>query len=162
MNIVSKHFVLVWWWPQIQGLPHKMQGWCILLQLWPRWALGNPVPDCWQKGIWTNSAWKQFYHNAECRTRGDLLLLIFEVLFHLFLCWCQKVQGDDCPISITTFEEANLWHLMLTNIKDLGYNSPTPIQKVAIPAILAKRDLMASAVTGSGKTVHAIFYFLYY
>ncbi|MEP1551980.1 DEAD/DEAH box helicase, partial [Paraglaciecola sp.] len=37
-------------------------------------------------------------------------------------------------------------------IKELGYESPTPIQQQAIPAILAGKDIMAGAQTGTGKT----------
>jgi superfamily II DNA/RNA helicase len=35
---------------------------------------------------------------------------------------------------------------------DLGYTDPTPIQTAAIPAVLAGRDVLGSAQTGSGKT----------
>jgi len=37
-------------------------------------------------------------------------------------------------------------------VKALGYDSPTPIQQQAIPAILAGKDIMAGAQTGTGKT----------
>jgi len=37
-------------------------------------------------------------------------------------------------------------------VKDLGYATPTPIQQQAIPAILAGKDVMAGAQTGTGKT----------
>lgn len=37
-------------------------------------------------------------------------------------------------------------------IKALGYDHPTPIQQQAIPAILANKDIMAGAQTGTGKT----------
>lgn len=57
------------------------------------------------------------------------------------------------PQYITSFEQAGLRDLLLQNIKRSGYLKPTPVQKGAIAVILAKRDLMASAVTGSGKTV---------
>ena len=35
----------------------------------------------------------------------------------------------------------------------LGYKNPTPIQMQAVPAILSGRDVLASAPTGSGKTM---------
>lgn len=57
------------------------------------------------------------------------------------------------PQYITSFEDAGLRPLLLQNIKNSGYVKPTPVQKGAIAVILAKRDLIASAVTGSGKTV---------
>jgi len=37
-------------------------------------------------------------------------------------------------------------------VKSLGYSNPTPVQEKAIPAILAKKDIMAGAQTGTGKT----------
>jgi ATP-dependent RNA helicase RhlE len=37
-------------------------------------------------------------------------------------------------------------------LKALGYEQPTPIQQQAIPAILAGKDIMAGAQTGTGKT----------
>ncbi len=41
---------------------------------------------------------------------------------------------------------------LLRGIKDLGFAGPTPIQAAAIPVVLEGRDLLASAMTGSGKT----------
>ncbi|MFL5645591.1 MAG: DEAD/DEAH box helicase, partial [Chloroflexota bacterium] len=41
---------------------------------------------------------------------------------------------------------------LLTTIASLGYEEPTPIQREAIPPLLAGRDLLAEAPTGTGKT----------
>lgn len=41
---------------------------------------------------------------------------------------------------------------VLSAVADMGYVSPTPIQKSAIPLILAGRDVIATAQTGTGKT----------
>jgi superfamily II DNA/RNA helicase len=41
---------------------------------------------------------------------------------------------------------------ILKAIEELGYNTPTPIQKQAIPVILSGADLRGSAQTGTGKT----------
>ena len=41
---------------------------------------------------------------------------------------------------------------LLRGLKDLGFTRPTPIQSDAIPAALAGRDVLACAMTGSGKT----------
>lgn len=63
-----------------------------------------------------------------------------------------KVAGDNpCP-PLKTFEESKLREFLLGNVTRSGYTKPTPIQRYAIPNILAKRDLMACAQTGSGKT----------
>src|SRR5690606_5849566 len=37
-------------------------------------------------------------------------------------------------------------------VREQGYETPTPIQVEAIPAVLAGRDLLAGAQTGTGKT----------
>ena len=41
---------------------------------------------------------------------------------------------------------------ILQAIEELGYETPTPIQEKAIPPIIAGRDLVGSAQTGTGKT----------
>ena len=41
---------------------------------------------------------------------------------------------------------------MISNLNNLGYKSPTPIQEKTIPFILKKQDILAKAKTGSGKT----------
>jgi len=63
-----------------------------------------------------------------------------------------RVTGKDVPNAIRTFEEAGLRNLVMENIKRSGYQFPTPVQKGSIPVVLARRDLIASAITGSGKT----------
>lgn len=51
-----------------------------------------------------------------------------------------------------TFKQFNLDPRLLAGIKDAGFESPTPIQEQAIPEILAGRDVMGLAQTGTGKT----------
>lgn len=51
-----------------------------------------------------------------------------------------------------TFEELHLHPHLLKGIHDLGFLHPTPIQAQAIPLILAGRDLIGCAQTGTGKT----------
>lgn len=53
---------------------------------------------------------------------------------------------------MTTFSDLALNEEILLAINELGYESPTPIQQQAIPAVLAGNDLLASAQTGTGKT----------
>ena len=51
-----------------------------------------------------------------------------------------------------TFAQLGLSAPLLQALATLGYRTPTPVQVQAIPAILAGRDLMAAAQTGTGKT----------
>ncbi|HEU5051160.1 MAG TPA: DEAD/DEAH box helicase, partial [Gemmatimonadales bacterium] len=41
---------------------------------------------------------------------------------------------------------------LLRGIRELGFTRPTPIQQEAIPPALAGKDILACAMTGSGKT----------
>ncbi len=51
-----------------------------------------------------------------------------------------------------TFEELNLAPAIVQAVHEHGYHTPTPIQIEAVPAVLAGRDLLAGAQTGTGKT----------
>ena len=48
-----------------------------------------------------------------------------------------------------TFKELNITEPILKAIKEKGYTVPTPIQEKAIPAALAKRDILGCAQTGT-------------
>ena len=50
------------------------------------------------------------------------------------------------------FDELNLAPAILKAVREQGYETPTPIQQQAIPAVLAGHDLLAGAQTGTGKT----------
>jgi ATP-dependent RNA helicase RhlE len=51
-----------------------------------------------------------------------------------------------------SFTELTLQPAVLHGVQKLGFVAPTPIQKAAIPPALAGRDVLACAMTGSGKT----------
>lgn len=53
---------------------------------------------------------------------------------------------------ITDFSMFDLHPLVLQAVTELGYEVPTPIQERAIPALLAGRDVLGQAQTGTGKT----------
>ena len=52
----------------------------------------------------------------------------------------------------TTFAALGLAPALLETLAGLGYEEPTPVQEAAIPPLLAGRDLLAEAPTGTGKT----------
>ena len=54
--------------------------------------------------------------------------------------------------SATGFATLGLPEATLTALTALGYEEPTPIQSAAIPPLLAGRDVLAQAATGTGKT----------
>ena len=51
-----------------------------------------------------------------------------------------------------SFTSLKLHPSLLTGIKELGFSTPTPIQADSIPPALEGRDVLACAMTGSGKT----------
>ncbi len=54
---------------------------------------------------------------------------------------------------MNAFEGLGLREPLLKNLDSLGFDTMTPIQKASLPAILAGRDVIGQARTGSGKTV---------
>src|SRR5215217_5706162 len=59
-----------------------------------------------------------------------------------------RIATDDT----TTFADLDLRPELLEALTALGYEEPTPIQSEAIPPLLAGRDLLGQAATGTGKT----------
>ncbi|OYY07508.1 MAG: DEAD/DEAH box helicase, partial [Rhizobiales bacterium 35-68-8] len=51
-----------------------------------------------------------------------------------------------------SFSELGLSEKVLAAVEASGYTQPTPIQAQAIPHVLARRDVLGLAQTGTGKT----------
>ncbi len=51
-----------------------------------------------------------------------------------------------------SFEDLRIIRPILKAIGEKGYDRPTPIQQLAIPMICTRKDVLASSITGSGKT----------
>lgn len=51
-----------------------------------------------------------------------------------------------------SFSDLSLPESILTSLKELGYENPSPIQQAAIPFLLEGHDLLGQAQTGTGKT----------
>ena len=56
------------------------------------------------------------------------------------------------PLSQYDFASLGLNAALVDNLSSLGYTEMTPIQAQALPPILANKDVIAQAKTGSGKT----------
>jgi ATP-dependent RNA helicase DeaD len=59
-----------------------------------------------------------------------------------------EIRDEPLP----AFEELGLPEALLASVKAAGFESPTPIQARAIPALLQGKDLIGQAQTGTGKT----------
>ncbi|QDS74582.1 hypothetical protein FKW77_008246 [Venturia effusa] len=64
-----------------------------------------------------------------------------------------KVRGKDVPKPLLSWPQMGLSVPALEVIRSLKYEKPTPIQSQAVPTIMAGRDVIAVAKTGSGKTM---------
>ncbi len=53
---------------------------------------------------------------------------------------------------MSTFADLGLSKTVLAAVESLGYSEPTPVQAQAIPLVLDRRDVIAAAKTGTGKT----------
>lgn len=67
-----------------------------------------------------------------------------------------KAKGSKIPAPVTTFYDMPISEeikaTIIKNIEESDWKEPTAIQMQAIPALLAGRDVLAAAPTGSGKT----------
>ena len=59
---------------------------------------------------------------------------------------------DDRSDTAVTFSMLGLRRETLAALDDLGYEEPTPIQRESIPHLVAGRDMLGQAATGTGKT----------
>ncbi len=62
------------------------------------------------------------------------------------------MSSDDQPDTSTTFDDLGIDKRVLKALKDVGYESPSPIQAATIPALLDGRHVVGLAQTGTGKT----------
>lgn len=62
-----------------------------------------------------------------------------------------QTEADTAPVA-KTFAELGLGDAMLKALKDVGYETPSAIQAATIPPLLAGRDVVGLAQTGTGKT----------
>ncbi len=61
-------------------------------------------------------------------------------------------ENDDTSISEVTFADLGLSDKVLKALADVGYEKPSAIQAATIPPLLAGRDVVGLAQTGTGKT----------
>jgi len=61
-------------------------------------------------------------------------------------------QPEQSAAPVVTFDSFGLHPDIQRAVKEQGYTVPTPIQEQAIPIVLAGRDMMGAAQTGTGKT----------
>ncbi|TPW09627.1 MAG: ATP-dependent RNA helicase DeaD [Halothiobacillaceae bacterium] len=61
------------------------------------------------------------------------------------------MSSADLPTPIT-FDDLGLLEPVLRAVKEVGYESPSPIQAASIPLLLAGEDIVGQAQTGTGKT----------
>jgi superfamily II DNA/RNA helicase len=55
--------------------------------------------------------------------------------------------------SMSSFQELNLNPAILAALEKLNFSTPTPIQAMSVPSLLAGKDVQAEASTGTGKTL---------
>ena len=61
----------------------------------------------------------------------------------------RETEGDE---ALVTFDDLGLSEEILDAVKLAGYETPSPIQAKAIPALLQGSNLLGTAQTGTGKT----------
>jgi len=64
-----------------------------------------------------------------------------------------KVRGRGAPAPVSSFREAGLSERIMNVLEKKGITEPFPVQAQCLPCIMAGRDVIAIAKTGSGKTL---------
>jgi len=64
----------------------------------------------------------------------------------------EQEQSNEQSNAIPTFEELGLNNRLLSSVRYAGFKQPSPVQALAIPHILAGKDVIGQAHTGTGKT----------
>ncbi len=64
----------------------------------------------------------------------------------------EQAASEEVTQAGPTFADLGLGEAILKSLKDVGYEAPSPIQQITIPALLRGGDIIAQAQTGSGKT----------
>ncbi|XP_046393481.1 ATP-dependent RNA helicase DDX3X isoform X3 [Ischnura elegans] len=133
-----------------------------------RWADNSPLPrnDRWTEPPPRSTRWKEGggsggggYNDWLTPTARDERLEVelfgtgnTGINFNKYEDIPVEATGEDVPPHITSFEDIKMTEIIQNNIVLARYDKPTPVQKYAIPIIMGRRDLMACAQTGSGKT----------
>ncbi|KAF4741599.1 hypothetical protein FOZ63_002658 [Perkinsus olseni] len=114
------------------------------------WSQPPPKED----GTWTRRGGRRPFHEDVREIFDESHAMTTGINFNEYDKIPVEVSGRGAAEigHIDCFVEAGLDAAIVRNIERCGYTKPTPVQKHAIPVIMAKRDLMACAQTGSGKT----------
>ena len=64
----------------------------------------------------------------------------------------QNTEKAASPTTSTRFADLGLPETLLKALVEVGYETPSPIQAATIPPLLAGRDVLGQAQTGTGKT----------
>lgn len=67
-----------------------------------------------------------------------------------------SLKGKSIPEPVLNFDEAGFPDYVMTEVRKMGFKSPTPIQSQGWPIALSGRDMVGIASTGSGKTLSYI------
>src|SRR5437879_8554608 len=69
----------------------------------------------------------------------------------MFLCCCDNVHRQESKMQ--SFSELSISRSLKERLKAARFSEPTPVQAAAIPQALAGKDVIATAQTGTGKTL---------
>lgn len=64
----------------------------------------------------------------------------------------EVIDKPKLPVSTKSWESLGLVKPLLRAVADMGFTHPTVVQEMTVPIITSGRDVLASSITGSGKT----------